>query len=72
MIYRKNLYSWEQVLRVIVGLAAAAGGIWMWPGSVVGYAVAACGVMFAVTGIFGFCPACAMIGRRPVEQASRD
>ncbi len=67
MIYRKNLHSWEQVARVMVGIAAAAGGLWMWPDSLLGYAAAASGVMFALTGIFGFCPACAMIGRSPVQ-----
>ena len=72
MIYRKNLYSFEQVVRVIVGLVAFAGGFWMWPGSFLGYAVAASGVMFALTGIFGFCPACAMIGRPSLRQTPRD
>ena len=27
----------------------------------------AAGLMFAVTGLVGFCPMCAMVGRKPVE-----
>ncbi len=68
MIYRKNLYSWEQVLRVIAGLAAAAGGYWMWPASLLGLGVVVSGLVFALTGVFGFCPACAMVGRSPVQR----
>ena len=68
MLYRKNLYSWEQMLRLIGGVAMAGGGLWFLPGWP-GYVVAAIGVATAVTGIFGYCPACAMIGRKPVNRA---
>ena len=64
MIYRKNLYAWEQLLRIGAGLLLAAYMLWAMPGSLGGYALAAGGVGFALTGIFGFCPMCAMAGRR--------
>jgi len=68
VIYRKNLYSWEQLARVAAGLVMALGAIWTLPGALLGYALIAAGIGLALTGLFGFCPACAMIGRRPVGQ----
>lgn len=61
--YEKNLPTWERVLRVAVSLAAAAWAFvalssplsWVVIGSVAG---------FAATGFVGFCPACAMVGRK--------
>ena len=64
MFYRKNLYAWEQWLRITVGLAAIAYGLIAMPGSLVGYGLAAVGAVFALTGVVGFCPMCAMVGRR--------
>jgi Protein of unknown function (DUF2892) len=62
--YVKNIPAWERVIRVglAVGTAAYAFSLsapWSW-----GLALTA--VSFAVTGLFGFCPACAMLGRRSV------
>ena len=67
MFYRKNLFAWEQLLRIVVGLAMVGGGLIYlagWPG----WLVAVGGGMLAVTGVFGYCPACAMIGRKPVDR----
>ena len=67
MFYRKNVFAWEQLLRIIAGLAMIGGGLLYlagWPG----YALAMSGVALAVTGIFGYCPACAMVGRKPVDR----
>jgi len=63
MFYVKNVPSWERVLRVIVGLAVVAwsllalGGTW---GAII--ALSAAGIV--ASGLFGFCPACALVGRR--------
>jgi len=67
MFYRKNLLAWEQMLRVLAGLAMIGGGLIYltgWPA----YLVAAGGAFLAVTGIFGYCPACAMVGRKPIDR----
>jgi len=59
----KNVPAWERVVRIIVATAAIAIGLiflaqpWNW-------LVAASGAGFALSGIFGFCPACALAGRR--------
>ena len=66
MIYRKNLPSWERMLRVVAGLLMMLGGLAV-PGlawTAAGWIVAASGVMALATGFVGFCPACAMVGRR--------
>ncbi|WP_342115607.1 YgaP family membrane protein [Pseudoduganella sp. OTU4001] len=63
MFYVKNVPTWERVLRVVAGLAVvlwavlAVGGLW---GSVL--ALSAAGIV--LSGLFGFCPACAMVGRK--------
>lgn len=66
MFYRKNLYRWEQWLRVVLGVAMAVAGIGFMGGAL-GYGLAAFGAMLAVTGIVGWCPACATVGRRLKE-----
>lgn len=66
MIYQKNLPVWERAIRVMMGLGLIAGGLLGLHGGVAGYGLAAMGamVMVMVTGFIGFCPACAMVGRR--------
>ena len=63
MLYRKNVYRWEQWSRVVLGLAMAGLGL-TFAGGIAGYLIAATGLGIAATGIIGWCPACALIGRR--------
>lgn len=69
-IYPKNVPPWERFVRIALSAVAASYGLffltapWSW-------AVAASAVGFALTGLFGFCPACAMMGRRPVKKEAR-
>jgi len=66
MFYRKNMGPKERVARTVVGGSmiayafAVAGIAAAWP-------MAAGGAMVILTGMVGFCPACAMVGRRSVE-----
>lgn len=61
--YVKNVPTWERVVRIIVSITVIASGLvflsqpWNW-------LVAASGAGLALSGIFGFCPACALAGRR--------
>jgi len=63
MFYVKNVPTWERILRVIAGLAVAAwsvlalGGLW-------GMLLAVSAAGMVLSGLFGFCPACAMVGRK--------
>lgn len=64
MLYRKNIYNWEQWSRVVIGAAAVVWGIAFAPNPILGYTIAVTGTGLAITGVFGWCPACAMVGRR--------
>ena len=63
MFYVKNVPNRERVLRVFAGLAAiylglaVLGGMW-------GVVVAASAAGIVGSGLFGFCPMCALVGRR--------
>jgi hypothetical protein len=60
--FLKNVPGWERLLRVAAGMGAAVIGVFAagpWAAVVI-----VTGVIFALTGFFGFCPLCAMVGRR--------
>lgn len=63
MFYVKNVPTWERVLRVLAGLAVVAwsvmavGGLW-------GIVAALSAAGLVLSGLVGFCPACAMVGRK--------
>ena len=64
MFYQKNLPLWERGVRVMMGPAMAAAGLLGLRGGPAGYGLALAGAMVAGTGFIGFCPACAMVGRK--------
>jgi hypothetical protein len=62
--YKKNITNPERVLRIALAMAGVVAAFaylqepWMqWSG-------AASAVGFAFTGVFGFCPACYLAGRK--------
>ena len=67
MIYRKNIPVWERIARVGAGLLMVACGVYGpgVAGTSVGVVIAGTGVITLLTGFIGFCPACAMAGRKP-------
>ncbi len=64
MFYRKNLPGWERAMRVVGGVVMIAYGLVAMPATAAGYLIAATGALTIATGFFGFCPMCAMVGRR--------
>ena len=70
MFYVKNVPGWERVVRIVLGAVGAALSIQFLKGivGIVG-AFAAAGV--TMSGLVGFCPACAMVGRRLAKQQKR-
>ena len=64
MFYRKNLPGWERAMRTIGGVAMIAYGLIGMAGTMAGYLIAGAGVVAILTGSFGSCPMCAMVGRR--------
>ncbi|KQV92047.1 YgaP-like transmembrane domain [Pelomonas sp. Root1237] len=63
MIYVKNVPNGERAVRVAAGLVAAALGLLLL-GGMGGWLVAGGAAGLVASGLFGFCPACAMIGRK--------
>jgi hypothetical protein len=60
-LYRKNIGSLHQAMRVALGIALAVAAL-IYLSSMVAWLVAAGGVGFALTGLVGWCPMCAMAG----------
>lgn len=63
MFYVNNLPAWERLARLVAGLAMLACGVQFY-GKPAGWAFLAFGVIALATGVVGFCPACALAGRR--------
>lgn len=63
MFYVKNVPNGERVLRVVVGLVAVGVALTQLHG-LAGWAVAASAAGIVASGLFGFCPACALVGRK--------
>ena len=68
-VYRKNIRQWEQWGRVAVGVVmiVAAFAISSTVGTVV---LLASGATMVVTGLYGWCPACALVGRKLAEEGA--
>jgi DUF2892 family protein len=64
MFYRNNLPGWERAMRVVAGVVLIAWGLLAFPAEPLGYVIAASGATAIITGFFGFCPMCAMAGRK--------
>ena len=64
MFYRKNLLGWERAMRVVGGAVMVACGLLGLAGMPIGYLIAGAGLVTALTGFVGFCPMCAMVGRK--------
>ena len=64
MFYRKNVGEREQVARLAGGVVMLLSGLLQLPGQLTGYLIATAGVVTMATGLVGFCPACAMLGRK--------
>jgi hypothetical protein len=66
MIYlKRNLPTWERAAR-LGGAAALAAAASLLAGPLA-WAAAGAAAMMAVTAVAGFCPACALFGRRPAR-----
>ena len=68
MFYVKNLPGWERWLRVAGGAAMTVYALSS-VGGILGWILAAGGAGIALSGVFGFCPMCALAGRRLAKRA---
>jgi Protein of unknown function (DUF2892) len=67
MLYRKNLGAGEGWLRILAGGLIVACCLTQIGFTPLGLGLAASGVFTALTGVFGYCPACALAGRKPTD-----
>ncbi|MEP6791371.1 MAG: DUF2892 domain-containing protein [Ramlibacter sp.] len=68
MIYRKNVGAKEAWGRVLGGALIVACSLTQIGTTPLGLVLAASGVFTALTGLFGYCPACAMAGRKAIAR----
>jgi hypothetical protein len=61
VFYRKNVPGTERVIPLIAGIAMISYGLMGLP---VGYVIACVGAISVLTGFVGYCPACAVAGRK--------
>jgi hypothetical protein len=67
MWYRKNVGGWERTARLIGGGLMLICGVVALHASPLGLLLSGAGVVTLVTGVFGYCPACAIAGREPLK-----
>src|SRR6202140_2304744 len=67
MWYRKNVGGWERAARLIGGALMLICGVVALHASPLGLLLSGAGVVTLVTGVFGYCPACAIAGREPLK-----
>ncbi|WP_284616488.1 YgaP family membrane protein [Aquabacterium humicola] len=63
MLYVKNVPGWERVLRVVGGGCGAVAALLLLPAPTSWLVAAGVGGL-VVSGLLGWCPACAMVGRK--------
>jgi hypothetical protein len=67
MWYRKNVGGWERAARLIGGGLMLICGVVALHASPLGLLLSGAGVVTLVTGVFGYCPACAVAGRESLK-----
>lgn len=68
MFYRKNLGSKEGMLRIALGLIIGVVAVMGWSVFLPTWAGIVVSVIVMLTGVLGFCPACALVGRKPLDK----
>jgi hypothetical protein len=64
MLYVKNVPAWERVIRVLMGIGLVIASVAYFGPTALGWGIGGRGAMAVMSGLLGFCPACAMVGRR--------
>ena len=64
MFFAKNVPVVERWIRTALGIGMLYAGIFTLKGMPMGYLIAASGLIAVATGFMGFCPMCAMVGRK--------
>jgi Protein of unknown function (DUF2892) len=66
-MFNRNVGNKERIVRVIGGGLMILCGLFGLDATPLGLAIAGAGVVSLVTGMLRYCPACALVGRKPIE-----
>lgn len=66
--FKRNLPTWERVTRILAGAAVGAAVASGLTTDSVTWLAQATAATLVLTAFVGFCPACAMVGRRYLDQ----
>src|SRR5262249_48142113 len=69
MMFKRNMGPKERGGRMVFGALLICTGVVAMHSSALGIAVAAVGGVSLITGIFSYCPACAVAGREPTASS---
>lgn len=69
MFYVKNVPTWERIARIVIPICPAILGVQYFGFGAAGIAIVVSAVGIALTGVVGFCPMCAMVGRKLDQKA---
>jgi len=64
LYFKQNLPTWERTVRIVAGLAIICLAILYSTTPWMTWIAIASGVMLGGSGLVGFCPMCAMVGRK--------
>lgn len=64
MFFQKNVPIWERALRLSIGVVAVIAAFAIPTEPTIKWIIAVAGIVFACTGFIGFCPMCALVGRK--------
>lgn len=64
MFYIKNVPVWERVLRIMIGLGLVLYVLFGQPAMFVSILSLSTAAFVVLTGFFGWCPMCALVGRK--------
>lgn len=67
MLYRKNMGPTQRWARFVAGGAMVVCSFVLAGSTPLGWLMAGAGVVTGLTGVFGYCPACAMAVRPPAK-----
>ena len=65
MLFKPNVPGWERIVRAIVAIGILIAVVIVPLTGAIGWIVGLSGGGLLVSSLMGFCPACALAGRRP-------
>jgi hypothetical protein len=69
VLYLKNVPPAERVIRIVMGIMLLGGALRGLGPHAAGWIVGLMGLMATLTGLVGWCPMCALAGRKPAAKS---